>query len=294
MAGQYTTVRLNDNVPLIGTPRWAKVVASKIDGAPQLKLTGNWDGVQGLGNVYLHASCNQQMATLGLIRSEPDGSYAINGSPRITLLKSNGQTHVTLATGAAPPRTVQQPQHPANGYTPPPATNGHAAPTPAHSQNNVAEFPGETFKRLKITMAACIKASREAWIASLPAGEIPPAEQVAATAHSLFIAADRRNCLSPLPPKPVGPITDAQKAEIDSVSECLATRHVWTRERLQTEILGVTQAAELAKLTEPQAKIAIDHLQRKLRELDEAAAVAAQAQQQRAAATASPDEEIPW
>src|SRR6185436_12993019 len=104
--------------------------------------------------------------------------------------------------------------------------------------------------------------------APAPVNHAPTNGHAAAPAHTLFIAADRRNCLSPLPPKPVGPITDAQKAEIDTVSEQLATRHAWTRERLSSEILGATQAPELGKLTEPQAKIAIDFLQRKLRDMD--------------------------
>src|SRR6185436_3839822 len=186
----------------------------------------------------------------------------IIGTPRIKILRADGRTTITLATGAAPAT---------NGTANHAPTNGHA---PAHPQNNAAERPGETFKRLKITLAACIKASRAAWAESLPAGEVAPFESVTATAHTLFIAADRRNCLSPLPPKPVGPITDAQKADIDAVSKQLATRHAWTRERLSSEILGATQAPELAKLTEPQAKIAIAFLQDKLRELDQNAAIA--------------------
>jgi|SRR6185436_6460664 len=274
-------IKIQVNAPITGIPTSAERVQGEY--GPQVKLRGNFNG-DAQGTVYINETCEGQMRTLGVLADGPNGGLVISRAVPITVLRTeeNGKkrTNLSLASGGTPSPVNHAP------------TNGHAAP--AHPANNAAERPGETFKRLKITMAACLKASREAWIASLPAGEIPPIDGIASTAHTLFIAADRRNCLSPLPKPPAEPATDSQKHEIDSVSECLATRHVWTRERLQAEILGATQATELAKLTEPQAKTAIDFLQRKLHELDEAAAVAAAAQQQRAAATASPDEEIPW
>jgi len=277
-------IKIQVNAPITGIPTSAERVQGEY--GPQVKLRGNFNG-DAQGTVYINEACEWQMRTLGVLADGPSGGLVISRAVPITVLRTeeNGKkrTNLSLASGgAAAPAPVN--------HAP---TNGHAA-SPAHPQNNVAERPGETFKRLKITLAACSKASRAAWAESLATGEVAPFESVTATAHTLFIAADRRNCLSPLPPKPVGPITDAQKAEIDTVSEQLATRHAWTRERLSSEILGATQAPELGKLTEPQAKIAIDFLQRKLRDLDEQAVLAAQAQQERAVATAAPDEEIPW
>src|SRR6185436_20215597 len=100
MPGKPTVVKVQENVPVFGTPKYADVVESRIDGSPQLKLNGRFDGVEGYGVVYLHDACNAQMRALGILGDKEDGTGPkIIGTPRIKILRADGRTTITLATG---------------------------------------------------------------------------------------------------------------------------------------------------------------------------------------------------
>jgi hypothetical protein len=102
MAG--TTIKLQTNIPVIGTITYCDFIKSKNtapDGTPysdQISLRGTWDGA-GEGRMYLHLSIEQELKNLGVI-----GDRQANGN--CPLLLQAPKVKVTKIEQGTAKRTV--------------------------------------------------------------------------------------------------------------------------------------------------------------------------------------------
>jgi hypothetical protein len=255
-------IKLEPNVVVTGTPKYADLKNGQY--GTQIKLKGDFDGQQGV-DVYLPDTMLDTCVALGVLHltgqtDQKSGNEKLRVTPRqITLCRrgpANSPTYEVKLTNGAP---AQQP--PQNGQQPP---QGQAR------QQQGGEPPVVTVARLKLTMAMCIKAAREIWKTELnpAAGEDADfIDQIASTAHTLFISRDRRELLSSLPKDPNAPpppklVTDSQQEDIQRLTEELGSD-----ENLGSRILAACGARSKLEMTEEQAKTAIRWLQNEVEAL---------------------------
>lgn len=206
--------KLQTNVPVLGTVQAVYYAKTNNPGQyqDQVKLRGQWDTL-GAGDIYLGLQVAQKMSEDGLLTTsgqDKDGNpaYRMLYLGRVKILRvEDGNRKVTTVTpesgapvNGAPAAPLQTAQGQLRGGAPP------AQPS--------AELPGVTFARLKATLAKCLDFAKEYWKDS-------PPDVIQTTAHTLFIAADRRNCLAPAPPAPPTPATAEQKDRIDELQRSL-------------------------------------------------------------------------
>lgn len=217
-------------------------------GGKQLKINGTFNGVAG-GTHYCSAKLGELIMEAGAVTVLDNGD--IRAVPTVTISihreGSGTDTRWTVErTGGSPPAS----RSPSNA---PASSSGSSGGEPA----------AVTFARLKTTLAACLKFSRENW------PEATPPEVIASTAATLFIAAQQKNALAQPPKAPERPATDAQRHELDSLGERLAA-HGWGTERLKEALIAIAKC-DLASITENGAAAAIKHLAAKLAKAEEAA-----------------------
>lgn len=217
-------------------------------GGKQLKINGTFNGVSG-GTHYCSAKLGELIMEAGAVTVLDNGD--IRAVPTVTISihreGSGTDTRWTVERTGGSPAASRQPNAPAS-------SGGSLGGEPA----------AVTFARLKTTYAACLKFAREQW----PEGP-PPAEVIASTAATLFIAAQQKNALATPPKAPERPATDSQRHELDSLGERL-TAHGWGTERVEEAVHAIAKC-DLAAITENGATAAIKHLANELAKAEEAA-----------------------
>ncbi len=270
-------VKVQTNIPMVGTLLYADGADGQF--GQQIRLTGEWEG-HGKASVYLPWHIAEKLMELGLIdrdgkTTDKGTTYKVHGKPRVTISLTeegrNKRYSVTCQGGATPPPAAAAPTN--NGQ-------GTAAPSTAapsgqvgNSQSTDAESPAVTFNRLIATMDRCHHEAVRIW------GPNGTPESVAATCHSLFIAADKRDCLLPPPARPVA------QAQLEKIGELAAYLRM-EDEALVAEIQKAFGHTDPKKLNDKQAQWLIDLLAKKARAME----LAKEAEQ----ATAPDGGEIPW
>lgn len=233
-------IQLNDSTAT-GVLQNATRVQGTFQGKPtnsmKVQLSGLWDG-HGAGIIEAPNSKVRDLVTLGVM-TDVNGVLTVAPGSRITVSKfGHGQGNVmwtvALANGV-PPNAPQTSQNGVQTHQPPKGPT--AQPTPS-------EHPGITFSRLCETMKACIREAKAAW------GDDAKEMDLTSTAHTLFIAADKRNCLSAasveakakFAPKPQAPppMTAEQKQLIESLCQALGMQV--EEARAAVGLKGVTEA----------------------------------------------------
>lgn len=282
------TVRLQTNIPLIGTIKYVDFSATtNPQYSDQISLRGDFDGQPAGSRVYLPVRMEGDFQSLGIIgQREPNGNYRmLLRDPRVQILRTEDGnkkfTTVELLSGGG-----AAPQQPARQYGNP--QTQHTTQTQATAADPKAEFD-----RLKATMKGCFKAAKEILEESFPEG-VPG---VQATAHVLFIESCKRGLLRsgpaaavtaapPSPPPstpPAQPLfalaTPAQIAEINGIFSKLGFDLF--RRGNELHAFGVATPEEL---TIGNAQALITNLGSKLRQAFELAAPL----------TTRPPEDIPF
>lgn len=188
-------IRLSSGGSLSGTLQSATKAEGMYQGKPsgskRVHLAGVWDG-QGQGTIDAPLGLMNELVPIGVVSDAGNNMLSVDSSKRLTISKSGQGTatqwHAALVGGSAPAQQSRNGQQDAPVSAVPPA------------QRQGAEHPGITFDRLGATLGACIRRAKSEWEAAFPsqaAGDLAGfCAEIAASAHTLFIAADKRGLLS--------------------------------------------------------------------------------------------------